>query len=81
MVKSFTIIGNKGEMKKMENFEYWVGMFLLAIAIHYLVSIASICNVTYLEYKYRYRKMFIDWAFLFFVFIIMPYIVYLCRYQ
>ena len=65
----------------MENFEYWVGMLLLAIAIHYLVYIASICNVTYLEYKYRYRKMFIDWAFLFFVFIIMPYIVYLCRYQ
>lgn len=65
----------------MENFEYFVGMFLLAIAIHYLIYIASICNVTYLEYKYRYRKMFTDWAFLFFVFIIMPYIVYLCRYQ
>lgn len=65
----------------MENFEYWIGMFLIAISIHYLVYIVSICNVTYLEYKYRYRKMFTDWAFLFFVFIIMPYIVYLCRYQ
>ena len=65
----------------MENFKYWIGMFVIAIAIHYLVYIASICNVTYLEYKYRYKKMFLDWAFLFFVFIIMPYIIYLCRYQ
>ncbi|GEM_PF-4469183 len=65
----------------MEKFIYFLGMYLLAIAIHYLVYIASICNVTYLEYKYRYKKMFIDWLFLFFVFIILPYIVELCKYE
>ena len=65
----------------MEKFTYFAGMFLLAISIHYLVYIASISNVTYLEYKYRYKKMFIDWLFLFFVFIVLPIIVNLCKYE
>lgn len=65
----------------MEKFLYFAGMFLLAISIHYLVYIASVSNVTYLEYKYRYKKMFMDWLFLFFVFIILPIIINLCKYE
>jgi hypothetical protein len=75
------MIGIKRSDLRMENFEYWVGIFLLAIAIHYLVYIASVCNVTYLQYKYRYKKMFLDWAFLFFVFIILPYIIKINSYE
>lgn len=65
----------------MEKFLYFAGMFLLVISIHYLVYIASVSNVTYLEYKYRYKKMFMDWLFLFFVFIILPIIINLCKYE
>lgn len=65
----------------MEKIIYWVGMFLLAISIHYLIYIASVSNVTYLQYKYRYKKMFMDWLFLFFVFIILPIIINLCKYE
>lgn len=65
----------------MEKFLYFAGMFLLAISIHYLVYIASVSNVTYLEYKYRYKKMFMGWLFLFFVFIILPIIINLCKYE
>lgn len=65
----------------MEKFLYFAGMFLLAISIHYLVYIASVSNVIYLEYKHRYKKMFMDWLFLFFVFIILPIIINLCKYE
>lgn len=65
----------------MEKFIYFAGMFLLAISIHYLIYIASVSNVTYLQYKFRYKKMFTDWAFLFFVFIILPYIIYVNSYE
>mgnify|MGYP000929164720 CR=1 FL=1 len=65
----------------MEKIIYYVGMFLLAISIHYLIYIASISNVTYLEYKYRYKKMFMDWLFLFFVFIVLPIIINFCKYE
>ena len=65
----------------MKKFIYFAGMFLLAISIHYLVYIASVSNVTYLEYKYRYKKMFMDWLFLFFVFIVLPIIINLCKYE
>lgn len=65
----------------MKKFIYFAGMFLLAISIHYLIYIASISNVTYLEYKYRYKKMFMDWLFLFFVFIVLPIIINLCKYE
>lgn len=64
-----------------EEIIYFIGMFLIAIGIHYLFYIASVSNVTYLQYKYRYKKMFIDWAFLFFVFIVLPYIVEIYKYQ
>lgn len=65
----------------MEKFIYFAGIYLLAISIHYLVYIASVSNVTYLEYKYRYKKMFMDWLFLFFVFIVLPVIINLCKYE
>ena len=81
MEKNFTKIGIKRSDLKMEKFVYFVGMYLLAISIHYLIYIASVSNVTYLQYKYRYKKMFIDWAFLFFIFIVLPYIVEICKYQ
>lgn len=65
----------------MKKFIYFAGMFLLAVSIHYLIYIASVSNVTYLEYKYRYKKMFMDWLFLFFVFIVLPIIINLCKYE
>ena len=61
----------------MEEIIYFAGIFLLAIAIHYLFYIYSVSNVTYLEYKYRYKKMFIDWLVLFFIIIGLPFIAYI----
>ena len=65
----------------MENFKYYLGIFLLSIILHFIIYLYSVSNVTYLQYKYRYKRMFIDWTLLFFIFIILPYIIYLNSYK
>ena len=62
----------------MEGENYMISKTMLEIANYYIISvtvgyavilythfvfyISSVKRVTYLEYKWRYKRMFIDWA-------------------
>ena len=36
--------------------------YIVILYIHFVVYISSVRRVTYLQYKWRYKRMFIDWA-------------------
>lgn len=36
--------------------------YALILYTHFVFYISSVKRVTYLEYKWRYKRMFIDWA-------------------
>lgn len=37
-------------------------VYAIILYIHFVVYISSVRRVTYLQYKWRYKRMFIDWA-------------------
>lgn len=37
-------------------------VFAIILYIHFVVYISSVKRCTYLQYKWRYKRMFIDWA-------------------
>lgn len=36
--------------------------YAIILYIHFVLYISSVKRCTYLQYKWRYKKMFIDWA-------------------
>ena len=36
--------------------------YVLILYTHFVFYISSVKRVTYLEYKWRYKRLFIDWA-------------------
>ena len=43
--------------------------YAIILYIHFVVYISSVRRVTYLEYKWRYKRMFIDWAIILSIYI------------
>ena len=46
----------------------------ILLFIHYLFYMGTVYNVTYMEYKNRYKSMFRDWTLIFFIITIIPFI-------